>query len=117
MHCYGANEDDPWEIYWSCFSGDDVPFRLGLLGIEEENQVINVGIKPKMILLFSEILEILQKGYALHHLLHASDCLKQILSNLCLTIINDKRQDSSKSIIETTISQMIKSIDGLLKLE
>ncbi len=79
-HVYGADEDDPWTIPWVHAAGSNVGLFLQELGISVDRPVIFLGDDPQLRLLFEEVLQVVEHGYAPTLLLYASQALGHLLS-------------------------------------
>lgn len=91
-HFYYTGLKNPWETYWSYFSGDYCEYLYELMDTDHKPIVFNIGYHMNIINCFEDILFTLDKGYAANkHLLHASSCLQQIL-----TVIMQLQMKSSK---------------------
>lgn len=79
-HSYGADSIQPWTIYW-CHAAGSVAEKLGdnLIG-ENASPVLGIGDYPRLITLFAEMLDELEQGYGLSHLLLSSAALSHLLA-------------------------------------
>ena len=79
-HSYGADSDQPWTIYW-CHAAGSVAekFGEGLIG-ENASPVLGIGDYPRLITLFTEMLDELEHGCGLSHLLLSSSALSYLLA-------------------------------------
>lgn len=118
-HVYGANEQDPWTIYWIHFKG-----KLATYLIPEKQDPIE--IKPCVHSrihvrneLFEEILHILEMGYSHDNLLLACSTFYHYLATLkFLQQFRDAGNvDTKYDIISTAIHFMKENIEKKLTLE
>lgn len=122
-HEYGANNEDPWSIYWSHFSGQQAHVFIGNLintlkdrsEFQNNNLVFSVGLHPKLISDFENLLESRQSGYSLLPFLHAANQLRQILSYLSILITKTKQQ--SQLDLDCIHALMIENIHARLDLD
>lgn len=80
-HSYGADNTEPWSIYWIHFKGSlSIHISEKLFGI---NQIFPVKADAidERIQLFEEIYQTLDKGYSMDNLQYSSMCLWHFLSS------------------------------------
>lgn len=79
-HSYGADCDEPWTIYW-CHASGSVAESFGecLIG-ENASPVLGIGDYPRLITLFTEMLDELEQGCGFCHLLLSSSALSYLLA-------------------------------------
>jgi AraC-like DNA-binding protein len=117
-HVYGADEKQPWSIYWFHVKGGLVPAFLRELDITVESPVVSVGDDPQLLALFEELLDVVAHGYNTLQLLHAS----QILAHLMAVMIRDHRnspqeQPGTQPKIAQTIAYMRQHLNQALQLD
>lgn len=81
---YWADKYNPWTIAWARFNGTDVRLLLDNINITYENPVLSLGFHEKVLLLIKEMINVMEKGFAFNHILHASNCLRTIFSNFTI---------------------------------
>ncbi|WEK37482.1 MAG: AraC family transcriptional regulator [Candidatus Pseudobacter hemicellulosilyticus] len=105
--CYGADEEDPWTIYWVHFSGRDM---------DQFNQSFNIGLYdgPRQILLNEKGIELwdtmyksLEMGYSLENLNYTNLCLYHLVASFLYPDkhMNDRKQEQ-KDMINDSILYM-----------
>jgi AraC-like DNA-binding protein len=79
-HSYGADSVQPWTIYW-CHAAGSVAEKFGesLIG-ENASPVLGIGDYPRLTTLFTEMLDELEHGCGLSHLLLSSSALSYLLA-------------------------------------
>lgn len=82
-HAYGADDQHPWTIFWVHFKGDNCTPLLDELEALKTHPVLWLGENPRLLVLFEELLDAMEHGYAISRLLYAS----QILTHLLGTVI------------------------------
>ena len=117
-HVYGADEKQPWSIYWFHVKGGLIPAFLRELDITVESPVVAVGDDPQVLALFEELLDVVAHGYNTLQLLHAS----QILAHLMAVMIRDHRntpqeQPGTQQRIAQTIAYMRQHLNQTLQLD
>lgn len=115
---YGADENDPWTIYWIHFSGSD---------IETFNKSFNIGIfdgpkqisyNEKGIELWHSMYENLEMGYGKENISKANLCLYHFLSTFIYPNSNsNERKQDEKDSISNTITYMRSKLAEKLTLE
>ncbi len=78
-HVYGAAARHPWTIHWFHAVGTNVPFYLEKLGVTEEKPVVRLGEDVRLFSLFEDVLEDLEHGSTLTHLLYAAHSLSHLM--------------------------------------
>jgi AraC family transcriptional regulator of arabinose operon len=78
-HVYGAGKKAPWTIYWFHAVGLNVPIYLERLGVTKENPVVPLGGDVQLFSLFEDVLEGLEHGFTLTHLIYAAHSLTHLM--------------------------------------
>lgn len=78
-HVYGAAKESPWTIHWFHAVGSHVPFYLERLEVTNEEPIVTLGGDVQLYSLFEEVLEGLQHGFTLTHLLYAAHSLAHLM--------------------------------------
>src|SRR6266540_1992722 len=78
-HVYGAAKKTPWTIHWFHAVGSNVPFYLERLGVTEAKPVVPLGGDVQLFSLFEEVLEELEHGFTLTHLIYAAHSLTHLM--------------------------------------
>jgi len=78
-HTYGADEKRPWSIFWVHATGASLKLLLEEFGASVERPLHFLGQDPQLAALFDEVIDILEHGYTLPHLLYASRSLAHLL--------------------------------------
>ena len=119
-HSYGADEDDPWTIYW-------IHFRGKLASSLAKGQSHPIEIRPGLhsrisdrIELFEEIFRTLEMGYSRENLSYACTVFHHYLGTLHYVqqYRNIKKEESQKSdIVTAAIHFMMENLEKRLSLE
>jgi len=77
---YGADEQDPWTIYWVHYSGRDMFNFNQSLKIKEHNGVQDILFNEKAIDIWKNMYQSLEMGYSRDNLCNANLCLYHFLA-------------------------------------
>ncbi len=83
-HRYGSQDDDPWTIHWVHAAGRNIPSILSTLGCSAEQPLRSLLDDAQALVLFQEILDTLEGGYAPTQLLYAALTLSHLMGVLIL---------------------------------
>lgn len=108
-HRYGADENDPWTIYWVHFKGHLVKHIVELMIKQLKNYKGFIHYNDARIKLFDEIYVTLEKGYRMDNLYYANMCFWHFLTSF---IFDEKFNYPGK---EKTTDQVDLSIDFMQK--
>ena len=78
-HVYGAQKKSPWSIRWFHAVGSNVPIYLDRLGASAEKPVVPLGGNVHLFTLFEDVLEGLEHGFTLTHLIYAAHSLTHLM--------------------------------------
>lgn len=78
-HVYGAAKKSPWTIHWFHAVGTNVPLYLERLNVSKHNPVVSLGGDVQLFSLFEEVLEGLEHGFTLTHLIYAAHSLTHLM--------------------------------------
>ncbi len=115
-HGYGADDLKPWTIHWAHFIGEQVPNYLKLIGASKNAPVVQVGQRLRLIALFRDMIDTLEAGYSLQHLLQAASGFRQILSSMALARMYSKPEEVGDLNVEGVITFMREALHGFLSL-
>ena len=112
---YGANEKDPWTIYWIHFSGDKLKMLNDYFSIDEFITPRNIHFDEYKIQLWQQIYDCLEKGYSFENISYANMSLYYFLASF---LFPDKRKEllnkKSEDISDKVIKYMKKNISERL---
>ncbi len=117
-HAYGADNSDPWSIYWFHFRGQNVSMFSNIIG-----QIIHVEESDKSrfddrFQLFEEMYQNLEMGYSPENLEYVSFCLMHFLASL--KYINQYREikkAKETDVIQKSILFMKENLENKINLE
>lgn len=117
-HKYGANNHNPWSIYWIHFMGSK-----SHIFVNHPNKKIEIDLSTNSrfadrILLFEEIYSNLEMGYSKDNLEYANICLWHMLGSLrYLSQFRKIKEISSSDRITKSITYMRKHLNEKLSLD
>ncbi|KAA2243236.1 AraC family transcriptional regulator [Chitinophaga agrisoli] len=101
---YGADEADPWTIYWVHFSGQDMDGFNTSLNIAPFDGPQDMPLNEKGLQIWENMYESLSMGYSTDNLINANFCLYHFVSTF---IFPDKHQQRQAAAVENPITQTI----------
>lgn len=78
-HVYGADKKKPWTIYWFHAVGTHLPLYLEMLGTTAQKPIVPLGLDVQLLSLFEDVLEELEHGFTMAHLLYAAHALTHLM--------------------------------------
>jgi len=104
---YGADEKDPWTIYWVHFSGKDMELFNRCFGVGLLDGPQPISFNEKGIRLWETMYQSLEMGYGKDNLGNTNLCLYNFVATFLFPEkhFNDKKQDA-KDMINVTILYM-----------
>ncbi len=119
FHCYGADEENPWSIYWFHLKGP-ASERLALTVFGEPNRIASqIGVSQERIDLFDSVYETFSDGYSRANILHANLTFHYFLASCVLPKKNQQKIASNlgPTPVLTAIAFMRANLSVPLKLE
>ncbi|QOD61959.1 AraC family transcriptional regulator [Polaribacter haliotis] len=117
-HKYGANNNNPWSIYWIHFIGNKAK---SLINHPNKKIPLNLTANSRFtdrILLFEEIFNNLEMGYSKDNLEYANICLWHMLGSLrYLSQFRKVKEIQSSDRITKSISYMREHLNEKISLE
>jgi len=81
-HVYGAAKDIPWTIHWFHAVGANVPLYMERLGVSKEKPVVSLAGDVYLFSLFEEVVQALEHGFTLRHLIYAAHALAHLMGSI-----------------------------------
>ncbi len=117
-HKYGANEANPWTIYWIHFDGRQSNGLVDLLIKKSGGHKAFLHYHEQRIHLFDSIYQLLESGFDAENLLFVNMCFQYFLTTF---IFHDKYNSMTRipeqDAINRSIDLMSKKIDQMIPLE
>ncbi len=113
--CYGADEKEPWTIYWVHFSGHEIHTFNRSFGIDAFEGPQQIIFNEKGLGLWDAMYRNLEMGYSTENLNNTNLCLYHFIATFLFPDkhINEKKQDSKDLITETILFMRSKLADKL----
>jgi AraC-like DNA-binding protein len=117
-HAYGADNSDPWSIYWFHFMGENVRLFSSIIGKPVPIAESDKSRYRDRIIMFEEMYQNLEMGYSPENLEYVSFCLMHFLASLKYIdqyreINNIKKID----VIQKCILYMKENLENKMTLE
>jgi AraC-like DNA-binding protein len=115
---YGADENDPWTIYWIHFSGRDMDTFNRSFGIGMFDGPQPIIFNEKGLQIWNMMYQNLEMGYSKENLTHTNMCLYNLIATFLYPDrqVNEKKQDA-KDLINDTIIYMQSELHRQLTVE
>ena len=117
-HAYGADNSDPWSIYWLHFCGTNRALFSPMLG-----RLILLGESDKSryddrFTLFEEMFQNLEMGYSTENLEYTSICFAYFLASMkYLNQFREIKQVKETDVIQKSILFMKENLENKIRLE
>ncbi len=117
-HKYGADDENPWTIYWAHFKGIQSSSFASLLSKQFREFVVYAPFMEERLRIFDSIYESLESGYSLDNLSFSSISFSYFLASFCFA---DKfasaHHNLEKDAVDLSIDYMRNNLDKTLALE
>ncbi|WP_346318756.1 AraC family transcriptional regulator [Chitinophaga sp. YIM B06452] len=115
---YGADDNDPWTIYWVHFTGPDMNAFNTMLKITERDGARDIAFNEKSIQIWGNIYESLEMGYSKDNLMNANLCLHHFLATFLYPDKHIKQTDTAApDMVTETILYMRGRLDEKLAVD
>ena len=111
-HVYGAANKMPWTIHWFHAAGSNVPFYLERMGVTNEKPVVSLGGDVQLFSLFEDVLEGLEHGFTLTHLIYAAHSLAHLMG---LILRHKEEFWPGETNIRERVDQSVEFMKGRLR--
>ncbi len=111
-HVYGAGEKTPWTIHWFHAVGSNVPVYLERLGVTKERPVVPLGGDVQLFSLFEDVLEGLEHGFTLTHLIYAAHSLSHLMG---LVLRHKEEFGYGEADVQERVAKCIEFMKGHLR--
>lgn len=116
-HGYGADDEDPWSIYWVHFKGNKAAIFKDVFF-----KPVSIATDTEMIHAFDRMHNILMESFEEHNLNYANLCLGSFLGHILYADfdagkVHGKKNDYGTSLISLATYYMQENVDKKLKLQ
>ncbi len=117
-HAYGADNSNPWSIYWVHFCGEKVQMFSSIIGklihLEDSDQ----SRYSDRFLLFEDMYQNLEMGYSPENLEYVSFCLMHFLASLkYVNQFREIKKVKETDVVQKSISFMKENLENKICLE
>lgn len=107
-HIYGADDENPWHIYWAHFQGNRAEFYFGANKPSElELHNLSANKSTTLINLFQSIFHTLELGYTLDNIIYISQAFAYLLTSIYYLNDNENTTKSRQyNYVNKTIDYM-----------
>ncbi len=117
-HAYGADDRNPWSIYWLHFNGENVEMFQSIIGkliyIEQSER----SRLQDRIQLFNEMYQNLEMGYSPENLEYISFCLMHFFASMkYVSQYREIKKTKEKDVIQKCILFMKDNLENKISLE
>ncbi len=116
-HKYGADEDNPWTIYWMHFKGSQSTYFASLLSRQAKSFVNYTIFLEERIRVFDSMYKNLEGGYSLDNLIYASVSFQYFVASLSFADKFTSGLHAEKDQVDVSITYMQEHLDKSLTLE
>lgn len=117
QHQYRAEIEDPWTIYWCHFSGEHAREYLTHMDYQATEPVLQLGIDPRIQTQFQDLISIASGGYNLKLMVHAANCLKQLLTLIGVQLDQSNKRKSRQFEVDHIQKYMLQNLDKSITLQ
>lgn len=114
-HRYGADDKDPWSIYWLHFAGNDAGFYYRLLTKGQKKGPVSAVVSTSRQLIFYDIIQHLELMNNTDNIIYSCSSIHAYLSSFQNTQI--KLSANENDIIQQCIAYMKQHLDKPLRLD
>jgi len=117
-HAYGADNHDPWSIYWIHFLGENSYLFSSIIGRIIDTRDSHSSRSGDRFLLFEEIFQNLEMGYSPENLEYAGFCLTYFLASIkYLSQFREIKNVKEMDVIQKSILFMKNNLEEKIELE
>lgn len=117
-HAYGADNHDPWSIYWIHFNGEDAELFFSIIGKKTDTGDSYSSRPRDRIILFEEIFQNLEMGYSPENLEFVSFGLSYFLASIkYATQFREINNVKEMDLVQKSILYMKNNLENNIELE
>jgi AraC-like DNA-binding protein len=107
-HEYGADDDNPWSIWWAHLGGADVPELIDSIGVSAERPVVSVRAVERVVALLDEIVTALERAPSRAKMLAAAGSAWKLLTQIAV----DQLLPSPGDPLQRAMTYLEERLDG-----
>ncbi|WP_459272727.1 AraC family transcriptional regulator [Arthrobacter sp. MDT1-65] len=111
-HAYGADEDDPWTIWWCHVRGTDVPELIAEAGVTPDRPLIGLIAVDRLTAVLDEIISALERDQSPARLIATAGMAWRLLTSLAV----DRRSPEQGTPLEQAMRFLEERIDGAIRV-
>lgn len=117
-HAYGADDSDPWSIYWFHFCGENISMFSSIMGTPIHVEESDRSRYDDRLQLFDEMYHILETGYKPENMEYVSYCLMYFLASLkYINQFREIKKSKQTDVIHNSILFMKDNLANNISLE
>ncbi len=117
-HAYGADNSEPWSIYWLHFCGDNINMFSSIIGTVIDVEDSDSSRYGDRFSLFEEMYQNLEMGYSPENLEYVSFCLMHFLASLkYLNQYREIKKVKEGDVIQKSILFMKENLENKISLD
>lgn len=122
-HKYGAQEEDPWSIYWLHFTGDKAVRYFNKYKLRDSTQqkptVIQIPFEERRVRYFNGIISLLESGYSNEIIEYVNISLWQLLASFVFHgfFSEVRHQNNENDIVDSAIQYMKDNLERSISVE
>lgn len=113
---YGADNDEPWTIYWVHFTGPDIAAFNRSLDIGVHTGPVSLPLNNRGLSVWEEMYQCLTNGLNIDNLRHANLCLHHFIASFLYPEPASQQKDD-RDHIEETIHYMENMVDSRITVD
>lgn len=116
-HTYGADTENPWEVYWVHFQGTQAKAYEDVLSEREGKPVLHISQFSEFLVCFEQVYQQMSRVHTYPTLVAASGGLAQLLGAVySLMRVTEVRSQSTEELLDRTIDFMHTNISERLSM-
>lgn len=111
-HSYGADEDDPWTIWWCHLLGGDLSDLWGAIGVDPRRPVVSLRAIERVTALLDELISGLERDQSPARLLASTGIAWRLMTQFAV----DRRLPEQGEPLERAMRYLEERVDGNIRV-
>lgn len=111
-HAYGADEGEPWTIWWCHLLGSDLSDLWGAIGVDRSRPVVSLRALERVTALLDEIVSSLERDQSPARLLAATGIAWRLMTQFAV----DRRLPEQGEPLERAMRYLEERVDGSIRV-